>query len=64
MKTKEETVEHLKSLGYKAYVDGFEVMVSVDHILNDKEHKKLEKAITGFGYRSSWGWRVTKKVNE
>lgn len=61
---KDEVVEMLKKKGYDAYVYEFEVMVNVDHILSNKEHKKLEKAIMDTGYRSSWGWRVTKKVNE
>ena len=60
MKTKEETVEYLKSKGYKAYMDGFEVMVAVDHILKPKEHKNLEKVIESSGFISSWGWRVDK----
>ena len=60
MKTKEETVEYLKSKGYKAYMDGFEVMVAVDHSLKPKEHEALEKAIENFGYQSSWGWKVVK----
>lgn len=57
---KEQVVERLKEKGCDAFVDGFEVMVNVDHILSNKEHKKLEKAIMDTGYRSSWGWRVTK----
>ena len=60
MITKEETVEYLKKKGYKAYMDGFEVMVAVDHILSQKEHKALEKVIEQSGYKSSWGWRVIK----
>ena len=61
MRTKEETVEYLKSKGYKAYMDGFEVMVAVDHILKPKEHKTLEKVIEDYGYCSSWGWKVMKE---
>lgn len=61
MRTKEETVEYLKSKGYKAYMDGFEVMVAVDHVLKPKEHKALEKVIESSGYCSSWGWKVVKE---
>ena len=61
MKTKEETVEYLKSKGYKAYMDGFEVMVAVDHILKPKEHKALGKVIENYGYQSSWGWKVVRE---
>lgn len=61
MKTKEETVEYLKSKGYKAYMDGFEVMVSVDHVLTQKEHKNLEKVIESSGFSSSWGWKVVRE---
>ena len=57
---KDEVVEMLKKKGYDAYVYEFEVMVNVDHILSNKEHKKLEKAIMDTDYRSSWGWRVTR----
>lgn len=58
---KEQVVERLKEKGCDAFVDGFEVMVNVDHILSDKEHKKLEKTIRDSGYRSSWGWRVKRE---
>ena len=59
---KDEVVEYLKGKGHDAFIDGFVVMVYVDHILTEKEHKKLEKEIAESGYRSSWGWRVKKKV--
>lgn len=64
MRTKEETVEYLESKGYKTNLDGFEVMVEVDHILSQKEHKKLEKVIEDYGYTSSWGWRVVRDDNK
>lgn len=62
MKTKEETVEYLRGLGYKADIDGFEVMVTVDHILSQKEHDSLENIIEGYGYRASWGWKVIRSA--
>lgn len=36
-------------------MDGFEVMVAVDHVLTQKEHKNLEKVIESSGFSSSWG---------
>ena len=60
MITKEETIEYLNKHGYKAYMDGFDIMVAVDHVLSQKEHKALEKVIQRSGYESSWGWKVVK----
>ena len=45
----------------EAVMDGFEVMVAVDHILKPKEHKALGKVIENYGYQSSWGWKVVRE---
>ena len=58
---KQEVAEHLKSLGYNAFVEGGIVQVEVENPLNDRQRKKLAKEIYGTGYNSSWGWRVPRK---
>ena len=58
---KEECLEHMKSLGLDVFMADGVVMVRVDHVLTNKEHKALAKKFKDSGYDASWRWTVAKK---